>query len=103
MAYSPDVIERLRRLIDDTDDPPVYSDADLTAYLDEFSGDVNKAAAAIWREKAAKYAGLVDMKEGTSSRALSQLYKNALAIADDLDPGEDDGTFFPTTVAIERR
>lgn len=103
MAYSPDIITRLRRLINDLSDPPEYSDADLSAYLDEFVGDVNKAAAAIWREKAAKYAGLVDMKEGSSSRSLSQLYKNALAIADGLEPGEDDGTLFPTTVAIERR
>jgi hypothetical protein len=40
------------------------------------------AAAAVWQQKAASYAELVDVSEGTSKRSLSALHKNALNMAD---------------------
>lgn len=46
-------------------------------------------AADIWREKAASYAGLVSVSESGSSRQMSDLHKNAIAMAKafgDADP-----------------
>jgi hypothetical protein len=40
------------------------------------------AAASVWQQKAASYAELVDVSEGTSKRNLSALHKNALNMAD---------------------
>lgn len=73
-------IAELRRLIDEpTEDP--YTDVVLGTRLDAHEGSLNELAAILWREKAARYAGLIDIKEGNSDRKLSQLHKNALAMA----------------------
>lgn len=88
MATPADVV-RLRRMAD-AGDTSKYRDADLSARIDE-AGSVEGAAADMWREKAASYAGLVDTTEGNSSRKLSQLQANALAMAKQLDgsvPGD---------------
>ena len=42
---------------------------------------VNRTTAAVWRAKAAIFAGLVDVQEGNSSRKMSQAYEAALAQA----------------------
>lgn len=52
--------------------------ADLIVAAD---GDLEAAASAGWRLKAAHYADLVDVSEGNSTRAMSDLHKNALAMA----------------------
>lgn len=76
-------IAELRRLINEpTADP--YTDEVLGLRLDAHTGTLNQLAAILWREKAAKYAGLIDIKEGNSDRKLSQLHKQALAMADGL-------------------
>lgn len=53
-----------------------YTDADLDIFITT-SGDLNAAAAAIWAEKAAAYADLVNISEAGSSRSNSDLFKHA--------------------------
>lgn len=76
-------IAELRRLTDEpTQDP--YTDAILSLRIDD-EPDLKVLAAVIWREKAARFAGLVDIKEGNSDRKLSQLHKQALDMASGFD------------------
>jgi hypothetical protein len=72
-------VARLRRLVGEpgTD---TYNDRQLEEYLDR-SESVEAAAAEVWREKAARYADLVDVTEGSSSRRLSQLVTQARDMA----------------------
>ena len=58
-----------------------YTDTDLEIFIGKANGDLNAAAALIWREKAAMYAELVDTSEAGSSRKESDLYRNAIAQA----------------------
>lgn len=83
--------EDLRRLVDEPADSSKYDSAKLTAILSEHSGNLNLAAAQIWTEKAAKYSALVDMQEGESKRNLSDLMKNAMAMAKVLRDSADTG------------
>lgn len=82
MATPADVL-RLRRLAD-ASDTTLYPSQDLSDRIDA-AGTVEAAAADLWREKAAQYAALVDTTEGTSSRKLSQLQSQALAMAKQYD------------------
>lgn len=77
---SADELAALRRAADVTPDDDVYTDALLDSLIDTY-GSVAGAASAIWREKAAAYAEMVDTTESGSSRKLSDLHKNALEIA----------------------
>ena len=100
---TPQQIADLRRLINEpTQDP--YTDQMLSDRIDEAGGDVYAVARSIWIEKAARYSGMIDIQEGNSRRQMSQLYKNALAMADSM--GEEDpsaGLRRPTrTRQIER-
>lgn len=79
MATSED-IATLRRLINEPTDVAPWTDAVLSGIIDS-SGSVNKAAGSIWTEKAASYADLVDVQEGSSRRALGDLYEQAIAMA----------------------
>lgn len=80
---TPEQILELRRLVDEpTQDP--YTDAVLSLRIDE-AATLRSLAGDIWREKAATLAGLADVREGNSSRSLSQLYKQALTMADSFD------------------
>lgn len=74
-------IAELRRLVDDTATPFMFTPAELSDYLDAVDQDPRKAAGAVWAIKASRYAGLVDVTEGASSRKNSQLYKQALEMA----------------------
>lgn len=78
----------LRRLIDEpTQDP--YTDAILGVRIDAHGDeDLRLLASTLWREKAARFAGLVDVQEGNSRRNLSQLYKHALEMATSLGGAE---------------
>ena len=77
---SADELAALRRAADVATDDDVYTDALLDSMF-EMYGSVAGAAAAIWREKAAAYAAMVDTTESGSSRKLSDLHKNAMAVA----------------------
>lgn len=73
-------IDALRLLIAEPDDKAPYTDLALSIRLDVAASPVGLAAD-IWREKAANYAALVNVSESGSSRALSDLHKNALEMA----------------------
>jgi hypothetical protein len=74
-------VAELRRLIDEPDDT-AYTDTVLSDRLDAASEGILGLARDIWREKAARFAGLIDIQEGMSSRKMSQLYGQALKMAD---------------------
>lgn len=86
MADAVDIVE-LRRLINEPDNVAPFTDEYLGGRIDGWTGTINNLAAVMWREKAASYAELVDMQEGNSNRKLSQLYTQALKMADGLDGG----------------
>lgn len=85
-------IAAFRLLIDQPDDVEPYTDAALGARIDA-ANSMQGLASTIWLEKAATYSTLVDVAESGSSRKLSDLHKNALAMAawwnkqDDTEPG----------------
>ena len=72
----PEEIAQLRLLIGTTD----LNDDQLGAILDA-EGSIEGAAAAVWESKAASSATLVNVSESGSSRSLSDVHKNALAMA----------------------
>lgn len=75
------VIDDLRYATNEPEGDSNYNDDRLGEILLEADGSLAAAAAAIWREKAAKASELVDMAEGASSRKLSDLQANALRMA----------------------
>jgi hypothetical protein len=76
-----DEIAAFRLLIDEQADKDPYTDASLGARMD-LAASNEALASAIWREKAAAFAALVNVSESGSSRSLGDLQKNALAMAD---------------------
>lgn len=70
----------LRRLVNEPVEDSEYTDAMLDAFIAAHTS-MNKTAAHVWRLKAAKYADLVSMSEGNSSRQWSNAYKQALEMA----------------------
>jgi hypothetical protein len=77
---SKEQITALRLLINEQDDKAPYDDIALSTRIDA-TPSTEGLAAQIWREKAAMYASLVNVSESGSSRSLSDLHKNALAMA----------------------
>jgi hypothetical protein len=61
-----------------SDADTLFSHADVTALLARSSGDVRAAAVEGWAIKAAHYAGQVDVSDGTDSRQMSQLHRQAV-------------------------
>lgn len=74
-------IAAFRLLIDEQADKEPYTDAALGARMD-LATSTESLAAAIWREKAAAFAALVNVSESGSSRSLGDLQTNALKMAD---------------------
>lgn len=100
-------LEVLTMLVGGTD----FSEDELKAILSR-EKNVNLAAAYFWEVRAGRYHGLVDISESGSSRKMSDLYQNALAMAkyfrqkavDDIqDPGEEDPRGRTRTGQIVRR
>jgi hypothetical protein len=84
MASVSDIATVRRNVNESTSE--TYTDEDIGVLIDTYG--VAGASASIWREKAAGYAGLVDVTESGASHKYSDLYKNALAMAkrwEDLD------------------
>jgi hypothetical protein len=79
MMASADELGALRRATDTTTADPVYTDGLVGPLIDSLG--VNGAAAVIWREKAAKYASMVNTTEAGSSRSMSDLYTHAMEMA----------------------
>lgn len=91
MATSQDIAE-LRRLIAEQT-PETYTDAELSTRLDAAT-DTRSLASVIWTEKAARYAELVDVQEGSSKRALGDLYEQSIAMAKQFAPQPIDADGF---------
>lgn len=70
-------ITALRLLIAEQDET-VYTNIALSGRIDSVNGDLNLLAYNVWGEKAAKYAALVDVSEGGSTRRNGQLLDQAL-------------------------
>lgn len=58
-----------------------FTDDQIDDLLAQNNNLINRTTAAVWRAKAAIFAGLVDVQEGNSSRKMSQAYEAALAQA----------------------
>lgn len=76
---SEDQVAALRRAAAVSADDDTYEYETLAALIDDL-GSVEAAAATIWGEKAASFAGVVDTTESGSTRRLSQLHQQALAM-----------------------
>ena len=76
-----ETIATLRRLANQPEDAEPYTNEKLNTRIDDADGDVRVVAAEIWTEKAATYADLVDVQEGSSRRALGDLYEQSIAMA----------------------
>lgn len=63
----------------------MFTDAQVQGFLDGATGDQTEAALAGWRVKAARYANLVTVSEGNSTRQMSDLHTNALAMVKQLE------------------
>lgn len=77
---SSDLIAALRLLIAEPTTEN-YSDSALSTRIDAAASSLNLVAFNVWTEKAAKYASLVDISEGGSSRRNSALQAQALIMA----------------------
>lgn len=91
--------DQIRRLANEPATDSSYTDAELQAKLDNRLGDVNLAAADVWREKAAQYADMVDVTEGNSRRSWSKAYEQALSMAREMENQSSTGgdpVFVPT-------
>ncbi|MEH1098196.1 hypothetical protein [Micromonospora sp. CPCC 205561] len=88
-------------MTDLTEADETYTSDLLGLMIDDLGMEM--AAAQVWREKAAKYAGLVDVTESGSSRRLSQLYDQALSVGNSFVPDPTDDTRGRSfTVDVER-
>lgn len=75
---TPEQVTQVRRLAAYSATDP-YDDPQLSAMID--ASGVNRVVSDLWSEKAAGYAGLVNVSESGSSRNMSDLHKNALEMA----------------------
>lgn len=88
-------VTRLREM---TDAGTEFDDSQLQATIDSNTDpvtgviDYDAAARHIWSIKAARYAALVDVSESGSSRKLSDLHKNALAMVKQYTPSSEGGS-----------
>ena len=76
---TPFQIQQLRNRTDIQSAEAPYTDEYMSLLIDARGEFI--AAAEIWEERAAKTSKLINMSEGGSSRNLSDIHKNALAMA----------------------
>lgn len=86
MATAAEIAD-LRLKIKEPNNTEPYTDEFLSQMIDTYT--VRGASREIWQAKAASVAHLVDVSEGGSSRKMSDIHKNYLAIAKTF---EDDTT-----------
>lgn len=102
MATADQILVLRSMVAEPTDDP--YTDVALGALIDA-TANLNAAAAQVWMEKAARFSDLVNVREGSSSRDLGDLYKNALSMAEGFEKsalGPQGGFRSSRTRIIER-
>lgn len=80
MATDQQVAE-LRKMTHEPSDKTTFTDDELSGIIDR-SSSLNRAAETVWVQKAGRFSGLVDVREGASSRALGDLYEQALKMAE---------------------
>lgn len=93
MATTADVAMLREYINEPTTD--IYSDDRLSELIDATGGDLRKTASVVWSSKAARYAGLVNVQEGSSRRDLGALHSQALTMAahwSQAEPGEPEVT-----------
>lgn len=61
--------------------PDLLTSQEFEQLIDLNDDNLNLAAAQVWEIRAGKYHGLVDISESGSSRKMSDMHKNALALA----------------------
>ena len=96
-----DQIEELRRLTGESDTEN-YSDAQFSTFITN-AGSVTAAAAAVWAEKMAMYADLVNMSEGGSSRSNSDLFEHAKQMRDHFQSIIDAPVVVPAAFTTTRK
>lgn len=89
MATAADIAAVRKHTNEKTDDD--FTDEGIGAYLDVL-GSVFAAAAAVWWDKAAKYADLVDSIEAGVNHQFSQLHKQAIKMAELFEKKAASGT-----------
>lgn len=80
---TPDEIAALRLLVAEPTEE-FYTEAELGARLDA-AASASQLARDIWIEKAARYASIVDISEGGSSRSAGSMYANAMKMVELFD------------------
>lgn len=93
-------IARFRRLTDLPDSVEPWTDTYISNIIDQLGFEA--AASSVWREKAASVAGLTDITESGSTRRLSTLYSQYLAMGSAVAPVEEEVSGGSFTVGIER-
>lgn len=86
---TPNEIAELRGLIQEPNNVDPWTDEFLGGLIDRYG--LEKSAKSVWKQKAAGYVEIVSISEGGSSRSNSDIHRNALAMVDAFDDG-DDGT-----------
>lgn len=80
--------ERLRQMLgesippNNSDTDTLFSEREIDDFLERVGGDLNAAAYHGWVAKAAIYANMADIQEGTSREALSDLHEAAMRQVD---------------------
>lgn len=92
-------LARFRRMTALAEDDTIYTDAVIDGMIEDLGFEA--AAAAVWQEKAASVAGLVDTTESGSSRRLSQMREAYLGMGSAVG-GAVESTGGSFTVEIER-
>jgi len=104
---SEEQIAILRRMTGEMTDAEPFDDAYLATVIDAASS-MDLAALAIWEQKAASSASMVDMTESGSSRRLSQVHDQNLKMVayyrgrSNVDTQPPDLAGFAYTVGIDR-
>lgn len=98
----------MRKLVDDEEQAQMFSDGEVTAAFAANDSSNNATAAFLWRVKAGKVADQIDVGEAGSTRPMSQLQRQALAMADlyqklaERERTSAASVTYATTRAIER-
>jgi hypothetical protein len=103
----PTTLELLRLYINDPEptdgSQPQFSNDQLQSALDGAAGNPERAAAEVWRWKAAAAASMVDVTEGNASRAMSDLQPQAMAMVKHFESSRSGATEGRTTLGRIRR
>lgn len=79
------MVERLRRLLGDTADPPAFSDPRLAALLTDAGNDLDRALLAGLHELRAEASKQVDFTIGPDSERAGQLFEHLTTLANEVE------------------